>query len=40
MFQVSRLGSKFTVLVRGVASGSYETRGAAVAAAIAMKEMS
>lgn len=38
MYQVSRLGSQFTVLVNGVASGRYETRGLAVAAAITMKE--
>lgn len=40
MFQVSRLGSKFTVLVNGIASGSHDTRGQAVAAALTMKEMS
>ena len=38
MIQVSRLGSAFTVLVDGVATGRYETRGAAVKAALTMKE--
>lgn len=38
MYQVSRLGSSFTVLVNGVASGQFETRGMAVAAALTMKE--
>jgi hypothetical protein len=38
MYQVSRLGSGFTVLVDGVASGFHETRGEAVRAALEMKE--
>jgi hypothetical protein len=38
MVQVSRLGSKFTVLVNGVSHGSYETRGEAIKAAIEYKE--
>ena len=38
LYQVARLGSGFTVLVDGVASGQYETRGQAIAAAISMKE--
>lgn len=38
MVQVSRLGSGFTVLVDGVANGSYVTRGEAVAVALKLKE--
>ena len=38
MVQVSRLGSKFTVLVNGVSHGSYETRGEAITAALKYKE--
>lgn len=38
MIQVSALGAKFTVLVNGVAEGSYDTRGQAVKAAIKLRE--
>ena len=38
IYQVSRLGTGFTVLVDGVSHGSYTTRGQAVAAAINLKE--
>lgn len=38
IYQVSRYGSGFTVLVDGVPTTQYSTRGAAIKAAIQMKE--
>lgn len=38
IYQVSPLGTRFTVLVDGVASGSFDTRGEAIQAALLMKE--
>ena len=38
IYQVSRLGNRFTVLVDGVASTTFATRGEAIKAALAMKE--
>lgn len=38
IYQVARLGRGFTVLVDGVSHGSYVTRGAAVSAALKIKE--